>query len=166
MKRLSRFCSSMCSHFNIGEVNYQQQTCNKMSIFEMFTDSDDKNNTHQSATNVYKSSSRNVDGPSCSKSTDGKYKSGDFILVKYEHKHKGFRYAGVCSSGFDEENEEIQVTFLKICDSDGHPFKLDDNDISDVKLEQVLEKLPVPNIVMSGNRLFYKFRTPIPVFEK
>ncbi|CAH1997473.1 unnamed protein product [Acanthoscelides obtectus] len=146
MKRLSCFCSSMCSHFNIGEVNYQQQTCNKMSTSEIFTDSDEENNTHQSATNVYKSSSCHVDGPSFSKSTYGKYKSGDFILVKYEHKHKEFRYTSVCSSDFDEENEEIQVTLLKICDSDGLLFKLDDNDISDVKLEQVLERLPVPNI--------------------
>lgn len=69
----------------------------------------------------------------------------DFVLVQYNINHKKYRYAGVCSSDFDEEEGEIRVTFLKISNEDGTLFIINDNDMSDVKWEQILTILPVPN---------------------
>ncbi|KAK9870363.1 hypothetical protein WA026_007931 [Henosepilachna vigintioctopunctata] len=38
--------------------------------------------------------------------------------------------------------------------------------MSDGKWEQILTILPVPNICMKGNRVFYKFPKPVDLFEK
>ncbi|KAL3283991.1 hypothetical protein HHI36_018161 [Cryptolaemus montrouzieri] len=93
-------------------------------------------------------------------------KNGDFILVEYYINNKKYRYAGVCSSDFDEEEGDVRVTFLKISNEDGTLFRIDENDMSDVKWEQILTILPVPNIHMKGNRVFYKFPKSVDVFEK
>lgn len=93
-------------------------------------------------------------------------KNGDFVLVEYHINNKQYRYAGVCSSDFDEEEREIRVTFLKISNEDGTLFRINDNDMADVKWEQILTILPVQNIRMKGNRVFYKFLKPVDVFEK
>lgn len=63
-------------------------------------------------------------------------KNGDFVLVEYQINGKQYRYAAVCSSDFDEEEGEIRVTFLKICNENGTLFKIDENDVSDVKREE------------------------------
>lgn len=38
--------------------------------------------------------------------------------------------------------------------------------MSDVKWEEILTILPVPNIIIKGNRVFYKFPEPVDVFKK
>ncbi|CAH2988159.1 unnamed protein product [Chilo suppressalis] len=81
------------------------------------------------------------------KNSDAKVvKNGDFVLVKYEINGKKYRYAGVCSSDFNDDEDDIRVTFLKICNDKGTLFKIDDNDVSDVKWEEILTILPVPKI--------------------
>lgn len=88
--------------------------------------------------------------------TDMTVKNGDFILVQYQIIGRKYRYAGVCPSDFDNEGE-IRVTFLKISNEDGTLFKIDENNMSYVKWEEILTILPVPKIVMRGTKVFYKF---------
>ncbi|CAH0731054.1 unnamed protein product, partial [Brenthis ino] len=77
-------------------------------------------------------------------------KNRDFVLVEYNINNKKYRYAGVCSSDFDEEEGEIRVTFLKISNKDATLFRINDNDMSDVKWEQILTILPVPKYTYEG----------------
>lgn len=86
-------------------------------------------------------------------------------MVKYESGKTEYRYAGVCTS-VDSEDGELRVTFLKICNDDGTLFELDENDVSDVPMDQVWKKLPVPNLIAKRNRIFYQFKEQIEVYEK
>lgn len=67
------------------------------------------------------------------------------VLVKYVTRKTEYCYAAICSS-FDEEDGELRVTFLKICNQEGTLFKLGEKDVSDVPAEQIIRKLPVPNL--------------------
>lgn len=40
------------------------------------------------------------------------------------------------------------VAFLQVCNQNGTEFKLNDRDIADVPYEDVIEKLPLPKIVL------------------
>ncbi|KAH9636745.1 hypothetical protein HF086_007643 [Spodoptera exigua] len=60
----------------------------------------------------------------------------------------------------------LRVTFLKLVDKKGLSFKVDENDISDVSYEQVIEKFVNPDFILKGKRIYYKFSVPINFFEK
>lgn len=62
-------------------------------------------------------------------------------------------YAWICFS-VDNENGELIVSFLQICNDDGTLFKLDATDVSDVTMDQETIKLPVPNLIIKGNVYF------------
>lgn len=61
---------------------------------------------------------------------------------------------------------EIRVTFLKLYDKTGQTFRLDQDDVADITMNQMIEKLPNPKILLKGKRVFYKFDSPVNVFEK
>lgn len=162
MKSLSCFCSNLCPHFHLGDIKYPQKQ-NKFDVAAVYTDSEeDVPNEMVAQTSTHPINSSDMDNAD----TPMSVKNGDFVLVEYQINNKKYRYAGVCSSDFDEEEGDIRVTFLKISNEDGTLFKINDNDMSDVKWEQILTKLPVPNIFMKGNRVLYKFPKPVDVFEK
>lgn len=162
MKSLSCFCSNFCPHFHLGDIKYPQKQ-NKLDVAAVYTDSEeDVPNEMVAQTSTHLINSSNIDNAD----TPMSVKNGDFVLVEYQINNKKYRYAGVCSSDFDEEEGDIRVTFLKVSNEDGTLFKINDNDMSDVKWEQILTILPVPNILMKGNRVLYKFPKPVDVFEK
>lgn len=86
-------------------------------------------------------------------------------MVKYITRNTEYRYAAICSSADDEEGE-LRVTFLKICTQNATLFQLNKRDVADVPMDQVVKKLPAPNIFTKGNRVFYQFEEQIDVFEK
>ncbi|GBP89159.1 hypothetical protein EVAR_70201_1 [Eumeta japonica] len=85
--------------------------------------------------------------------------------VKLIMGRKEYRYAAICSK-YDDDEGELTVTFLKVCNEDGTEFKINDNDIADVPYEDVIEKLPIPNLIVKRGTVFYKFKTPVSVYEK
>lgn len=50
-----------------------------------------------------------------------------------------YHYTAVCSS-VDDEDGEVRVTFLKICNHNGTLFKMDEKDVSDVPVDQIIIK--------------------------
>ncbi|CAF4937685.1 unnamed protein product [Pieris macdunnoughi] len=161
MKSLSCFCSNFCPHFHLGDIKYPQNKKNKLDVDAVYTDSEE-----DVQNKIVAQTSTHVINTIDNADTAMTVKNGDFVLVEYNINNKKYRYAGVCSSDFDEEEGEIRVTFLKISNEDATFFRINDNDVSDVKWEQILTILPVPNIRMKGNRVFYKFPKPVDVFEK
>ncbi|GBP69399.1 hypothetical protein EVAR_54818_1 [Eumeta japonica] len=99
--------------------------------------------------------------PSTSKNV---FKNGDFILVKLLSKKTEYRYVAMCTGL--EEDDEIQVVFCKIGDKTGKLFKVDEQDISFITEDQIVQTLPTPNIILKGLRVFYSFKKPVNVFEK
>lgn len=152
MKSLSCFCDNVsCNHYNLGTITYQTNK-QRLNVSDIFTDSDD-------------------DMPLASMShialekSKTSYGSGDYVLVKLIMKGKEYRYAAICSK-YDDEDGELTVAFLKLCNEDGTEFKINDNDIADVAYEDVVEKLPVPNLIVRTKTVFYKFKKPVNVYEK
>lgn len=65
-----------------------------------------------------------------------------------------------------EEDDEIRVVFCKIADKIGKLFKVDEHDISFISEDQVVQTLPMPNLILKGQRMFYSFKKSVNVFEK
>ncbi|CAF4951139.1 unnamed protein product [Pieris macdunnoughi] len=142
MKSLSCFCSNFCPHFHLGDIKYPQNKKNKLDVDAVYTDSEE-----DVQNKIVAQTSTHVINTIDNADTAMTVKNGDFVLVEYNINNKKYRYAGI-------SNED--ATF----------FRINDNDVSDVKWEQILTILPVPNIRMKGNRVFYKFPKPVDVFEK
>lgn len=146
MKKLSCFCDNdCCLHFNIGKLIYEGKT--KLMVEDVFTESESENEAGPSLASVKA------------------FNTGDYILVKLLSKNIEYRYVSVIDK-IDEEDGEIRVTFLKLCDDKGQIFRFDQDDVADITMDQVVQKLPHPNIYLKGNRIFYKFDTSVDVFEK
>lgn len=158
IKTLSCFCDpDGCDHFKLGSIHYQTESSverTRLPTSTVFTDSEDDNIPHSSPT-------AEVSGYSLQQS---RYNSGDYDLDKYITKKPENHYAAICSSVDDEEGE-LRVTF-KICDQNGTLFKLDERDVSDVPMDQIIKRLPLPNLIKKGNRVFYQFKENIDVFER
>lgn len=92
------------------------------------------------------------------------YCIGDYVLVTFQVRKTEYRYAAVINQ-VDNDESELTVTFMKICDKKGHKFVMNENDTSDVSFDQILQKLPNPDVSQNG-RLFYYFSVSVPVFEK
>lgn len=92
------------------------------------------------------------------------YNTGDYFLVKYPAKNVEYRYAAVINE-IDDDEDDVRVTFLKICKQKVQIFRMDDNDISDVSIDHLVQKLDNPNLILKGNRIFYQFPTQVNVFE-
>ncbi|KAM3963761.1 LOW QUALITY PROTEIN: uncharacterized protein ACR2FA_002283 [Aphomia sociella] len=162
MKRLSCFCEE-CQHFNLGVLNYQ---VTKLHVEDVYTDSKSEDETRpaynspvsniiteteisQPCVNLnwalqysqYQYYIENTAGPSTI--SQQQYISGDYVLVKFKVKNTEYRYAAVINQ-VDNEEGELTVTFMKICDNKGHMFRMDENDISDISFNQILEKLLSP----------------------
>ena len=81
-------------------------------------------------------------------------KNGVFVLIelraeswKKSMSTKKYKYAANCQSEIDDD-DEIKVTFLKsIRKNDSKVFKLTDNDVSHVPVEQIKGILSSPSIV-------------------
>lgn len=147
MRHLSCFCENdSCLHFKIGKILYEDMQ--KLRVEDVFTDSETENDA----------------GPSCI-TTGNAFNTGDYILVKLPAKNMEYRYVSVIDI-IDEEEDELRVTFLKLCDKKGQTFRIDQMDVADVAMNQVIEKLPNPNLLMKGNRIFYKFDSCVNVFEQ
>lgn len=65
-----------------------------------------------------------------------------------------------------EDDGEVLVMILNLCDETGTLFKTDDNDIAYIDFDQIKSILPMPTIVIKADRMFYKFPYSIAVFEK
>lgn len=94
------------------------------------------------------------------------YKIGDFLLVKFlggNRKTTQYRYVCVVQNIFDES--EIEVTSLKCLDENKMIYKMVDNDVSVIKEEDILQKLPEPQVLNFGDRLKYVFPKSVNVFE-
>lgn len=179
MKSVSCFCNvDLCDHFKLGSIHYETteksaEHGRRINTSTVFTDSeDDAEDDIPLSTYVGDINDQsklddndNLSTPGVSGHSQQLYSSGDYILVKYATKNTEYRYAAICSS-VDDEDGELRVTFLKNCNQIGTLFKLNESDISDVPMDQVIKKIPVPNLITKGNRVFYQFNKPIDIYEK
>ncbi|GBP76231.1 40S ribosomal protein S3 [Eumeta japonica] len=149
LKSLSCFRDNVdCNDYNLGTITYQTNT-QRLQVSDIYTDSED-DMPLASVSHIAQEKSKTS------------YGSGDYVLVKLIMGRKEYRYAAICSK-YDDDEGELTVTFLKVCNEDGTEFKINDNDIADVPYEDVIEKLPIPNLIVKRGKVFYKFKTPVKI---
>lgn len=185
MKSLSCFCDlDLCNHFVIGTSEYSDANhISRLRVEDVYgsdSHSDDeplsslasrqdlekcRENPLNSET-ISCSGTKQNDDDDQQPTTSGRkvLSNGDFVLVKLIHRKTEYRYVAMCTGV--EEDDEIKVIFCKICDNTGKNFKIDDNDIAFIQWDQIKENLPIPNIEMRGQRMFYSFHDSINVFEQ
>ncbi|CAG4996748.1 unnamed protein product [Parnassius apollo] len=161
MKSLSCTCEDECQHFNLGVLEYKNKT--KLNVDDIYTDSESENMDNSQNSTMETEDDGAMAGPSSINQQN--YTIGDYVLVKFLVRNTEYCYAAVINK-IDTEEGELTVTFLKICDDKGHTFRVDENDVSDVPFDQVIKKLPNPDVALKGKRIFYYFNIPVPVFEK
>ncbi|KAK4887350.1 hypothetical protein RN001_003621 [Aquatica leii] len=144
MKSLSCTCEGECQHFNLGVLECKNET--ELNVDDIYTDSESDNmNNPQDST--MEADDAALAGHSSINQQN--YTIGDCVLVKFIARNTEYRYAAVINK-IDTEEGELTVTFLKIRDDKDHTFRVDENDVSDVSFDQVLQKLPNPNIALKG----------------
>lgn len=190
LKSLSCFCNSDgCNHYKLGSIQYKSRYL--LNISDVYSDSEDETsrfenrnvspvpqdvpktpgpgNLEMNSVRVLENNNSVSAGPGISDilktRLENGYGVGDYLLIRYKVRKTEYRYVGVCDS-LDEDDGELRVTFLKVCNKEGTLFKYDETDVSDVLPTQIIKKLPVPNLSVKGNRVFYSFNEQIDVFEK
>lgn len=92
-------------------------------------------------------------------------KLGTFVLVRFVTEtncnNKFCQFVGVSQS--EIEDGEITVVFCKPTSGDKPSFYADEMDISSIDCKQIVEILPNPNLMMRGQRAFFKFNYPLNV---
>uniref|UniRef100_A0A6P7H0A5 Uncharacterized protein LOC114344525 n=1 Tax=Diabrotica virgifera virgifera TaxID=50390 RepID=A0A6P7H0A5_DIAVI len=167
MKSLSCFCNGNCDHFKIGVIIYSDNKNAPLRVEDVYgPDSESENENPYDSEQLItpkdgKHQKVNDQQPSTSKKT---FKNGDFILVKLLSKKTEYRYVAMCTGL--EEDDEMQVVFCKIGDKTGKVFKVEENDISFISEDQIVQTLPMPTLILKGQRMFYSFKESVNVFEK
>lgn len=181
-------CQEFCKHFELGQLNYNNGTKVDREISKSTFNATERklknslllskrNASHKKLKyeDVY-SDEENTNEPICSKSSTS-IKTGSYILVnvkKEKNKIKDaktfdtYRYAAVCQSDVDNDGE-VTVAFLKIISDKSNRneqvFRLDEQDKSCIEYDQIVKVLPQPNLVLKGNRVYYKFPEIVDIFE-
>ncbi|GBP27700.1 hypothetical protein EVAR_82747_1 [Eumeta japonica] len=155
MKSLSCFCNeNTCDHFKIGVMIYSSYKKSRLRVEDVYgpdSESEKENSSdseHVTAPKYGRHQTEDAQQPSTSKNV---FKNGDFILVKLLSKKTEYRYVAMCTGL--EEDDEIQVVFCKIGDKTGKLFKVDEQDISFITEDQIVQTLPTPNIILKGLRV-------------
>lgn len=178
LRSLSCFtCDTFCDHYELGVLQYNHLTASSSDDSDddlvqiPFTDITNavENKVKLNVDEIYDSDDDEL--PLCSlkaKAEKKAVKTGKYILVSLKsdkkHNSNNYKYVAVCQADF--EDNEIKVAFLKLCDSKTKDlFKLEENDLSYIKEDQILQILPEPKLVLKGCRVFYKFPISIDVFE-
>lgn len=97
-----------------------------------------------------------------------KMREGVHVLVEFvggSKKKKRNTHMLQIQNQMDEEGE-IKIMCLKANDDKRTVYKIDENDISYVKFEQIKKILPQPKLTMRGNRIFYHYPFPLNTYEK
>ncbi|KAF5284043.1 hypothetical protein FQA39_LY17148 [Lamprigera yunnana] len=140
------------------EINAQETPISEADTFNMILVQVD---VHKSATyDPYMTSEEHNDEEPEEKTVND-YKEGEYILVKFLGSLKNYKYVCIIQKLF--ENSEAEVLDMNCCDGNKTVFKPNDSDISFIKLDKILKKLPNPKITIAGERLKCQFLTPIEV---
>lgn len=92
---------------------------------------------------------------------DKRVKQGDYVIVKFPGKKKYYRY--VCIVQKIINKSELDVMAMVACDEFKTMFRENDRDISTITKSQIISYLNVPNMIITGDRIKYKFDSALEV---
>lgn len=88
-------------------------------------------------------------------------KQSDYIIVTFPGKKKFHEYVCIVQKVTNKDN--IEVMAMKICDQSKTIFIENDKDISIISFSQITEVLDIPQMIIIGDRIKYKFAKPLDV---
>lgn len=147
------------NNLDLETTSDEDEPLNNLKIAKQLQD---MTNRHQRIyEEIYGGSSSEEELPCGSHNSNSKIGCGDFLLVKlYTDASRKKSYIYACKTLSDiEEDGEVKVMFLRVVDEKAKRFRLDDKDISYVDFEDIIQKLPVPNVIKQGHRSYYQFET-------
>lgn len=95
-------------------------------------------------------------------------KTGMYLLLSFENSNKKknyYRYVCIAQSEVNEDNE-LTVMGMKLLEDDGKTFKIVESDLSYVSTDQIISILPEPEVILRGDRVYFKFKNAVDVYEK
>lgn len=99
-------------------------------------------------------------------SSEESYTVGQFVTVKYmggKNNRKMYKYVSIIQRVI--EDTEFEVMTLKSVDDSKTKFKTVESDINIVKCNDIIEKLPLPQLVLKGTRVLYIFPEKPDIYE-
>lgn len=186
LRSLSCFnCTTSCDHHHLGHLDFtslyssidspassiddgsfslfEHNTQSQLKYNEVYS-SDSDEDALQSSANLLQNSDKLL---------KKNIKTGTHILITLTGQNtkkfttsRHYTYAAICQSNL--EDNDVKVLFFKSCasTSENQLFKLNESDVSYINFEQIISILPTPNIVLQGNRVYYKFPGKIDVNER
>ncbi|CAH0558950.1 unnamed protein product [Brassicogethes aeneus] len=93
-------------------------------------------------------------------------RTGTYLLVQLKTKKICYRYVAVAQNDIEEDGE-VRVMYLRVCKlNKKQVFKIDENDMSYVRYEDITSILPSPIIISHKCIQYYQFEKDIDVFEQ
>ncbi|XP_039283002.1 uncharacterized protein LOC120351095 [Nilaparvata lugens] len=154
-----------CDHFSIGRLEYPSTDDN----FQKAGTSKDKAKPMHNSPDHTHDTDADVENDATSNQVSWEnIKPGKFILAEFKSEKKNTKYRYVCSvQKKDDDDGEVTVQGLKLANDSGTEFFVaDENDISYIEFESILEILSDPKIIIKNRLLLYKFPQKINVYEK
>lgn len=150
IRSLSCFCKpDGCDYYKLGSIHHQTELSaithsTRLNTSTLFKDSEDDNiplSTYMKNINNLPKLNSNLSTPGVSgyPQQQSRYSNGNYVLVKYFIRKQGYHYAAIYSSVEDEDGE-LRLTLIKICNENGTLFKFDERNVSDVLVEQIIKK--------------------------
>ncbi|CAK1579786.1 unnamed protein product [Parnassius mnemosyne] len=87
-------------------------------------------------------------------------KQSDYVIVNFPGKKKFYKYVCIVQK---VTRTDIEVMAMMCCDQSKTVFKENDNDISTISKSQIVEVLHPPKMIITGDRIKYKFDAPLQV---
>lgn len=91
---------------------------------------------------------------------ESRIKQGDYVIVKFPGKKRYYKYVCIVQK---VTKTEIEVMAMIACDNSKTVFKENDRDISAITESQIIKVLDVPNMIITGDRIKYKFDSSLEV---
>jgi len=99
-------------------------------------------------------------------SSEESYTVGEFVTVKYmggKNNQKMYKYVSIIQKRI--EDTEFEVMTLKSVDDSKTTFKTVESDVNIVRCNDIIEKLPLPQLVLKGTRVLYIFPKKPDIYE-
>lgn len=87
-------------------------------------------------------------------------KQGDFAIINFPGKKKYYKFVCIVQN---LSRKDIEVMAMVCCDQTKTIFKENDKDISIISEAQIVKVLNAPTMIMTGDRIKYKFDCPLDV---
>lgn len=156
-----------CSHYNLAKIYETQpkKPSQRLSVTDVWSSDEEGGSPTTSGTSGTQAHAVASSNTNINLAVD--LNIGNYVLVQFTKNTKNnsnVRQFLAVVQGEVDESCEVKVMFLKSVNTDNILFYVDEKDVSYISISQIVAVLGQPTLVLKGDRIYYKFKNPIPVF--